>query len=126
MSDEPRVSDLLLHWEELREQGRPVPVEELCRDCPELLDELRRRVRALEALDPLLGPRPKPAAAGATLDHGASAGGAATGLEQPPPGPCRAARCRRSPAMRSCASWAAAAWASSTWPATPASIGWWR
>jgi D-alanyl-D-alanine carboxypeptidase len=45
-----RVEDLLLRWEELSERGESVTPEELCRDCPELLDELRRRVRALQAL----------------------------------------------------------------------------
>ena len=45
-----RVADLLLRWEELSERGEPVTPEELCRDCPELLDELRRRVRALQAV----------------------------------------------------------------------------
>src|SRR5262245_25600015 len=50
-----RLGDLLLRWEELHERGEPVTPEELCRDCPELLDELRRRVRALQALSPALG-----------------------------------------------------------------------
>src|SRR5262249_1527002 len=49
-----RVTDLLLRWEELSERGESVTPEELCRDCPELLDELRRRVRALQALDQAL------------------------------------------------------------------------
>src|SRR5262245_8135022 len=53
MSADP-VGDLLLRWEELSERGESVTPEELCRDCPELLDELRRRVRALQALDPAL------------------------------------------------------------------------
>src|SRR5215475_14076174 len=49
-----RVGDLLLRWEELSERGESVAPEELCRDCPELLDELRRRIRALQALSPAL------------------------------------------------------------------------
>jgi eukaryotic-like serine/threonine-protein kinase len=49
-----RVGDLLLRWEELSERGESVTPEELCRDCPELLDELRRRIRALQALNPAL------------------------------------------------------------------------
>src|SRR5262245_34609492 len=49
-----RVTDLLLRWEELSERGESVTPEELCRDCPELLDELRRRVRALRSLDTAL------------------------------------------------------------------------
>ena len=34
MTTDPRLSELLLQWEELNEQGRPISVEELCRDCP--------------------------------------------------------------------------------------------
>ncbi len=45
MLTEERLEDLLLRWEELQQQGRPVTAEELCRDCPELLGELRRRIR---------------------------------------------------------------------------------
>jgi WD40 repeat protein/serine/threonine protein kinase len=54
MSTDPRVSELLLQWEEEQEQGHLVSVEELCRDCPHLLDELRRKVTALQAMNPLL------------------------------------------------------------------------
>jgi WD40 repeat protein/serine/threonine protein kinase len=52
--DDVRLSDLLLQWEELHEQGRPIPLEEMCRDCPDLLDELRRRVAALQPMSPLV------------------------------------------------------------------------
>jgi serine/threonine protein kinase/tetratricopeptide (TPR) repeat protein len=61
MSTDPRVSDLLLTWEERREQGHPVSVEELCRDCPHLLPEVRRQVQALQAMNPILRPRPRTA-----------------------------------------------------------------
>src|SRR5262245_16237418 len=44
---------LLLRWEECWRHGQDVPAEELCRDRPELLDELRRRIERLKALDPL-------------------------------------------------------------------------
>jgi serine/threonine-protein kinase len=50
MTHDPRLSELLLQWEDLWEQGQPVSVEVLCRDCPELADELRRRVRVLQAM----------------------------------------------------------------------------
>ncbi len=50
MSDETTLADLLLRWEELREQGREVSAEELARPHPQLLCELRRRIAALEAL----------------------------------------------------------------------------
>ncbi len=54
MSVNERLADLLLRWEEMQEQGQPVTAEELCRDCPELLVELRRRIRALQSLNPAL------------------------------------------------------------------------
>jgi serine/threonine-protein kinase len=51
---ETRVNDLLECWEELRERGTPPSVEELCADCPELLEEVRRRIAALQAMDSAL------------------------------------------------------------------------
>ena len=52
MTQDPRLGDLLLDWEEAVQQGRPVSAEELCRDCPELLDDLRRQIQALETIAP--------------------------------------------------------------------------
>src|SRR5262245_7792908 len=74
-----RLGDLLLLWEEQHEQGRPVSPEELCRDCPELLDELRRRIQALRALRPALG------AAGGPPTEDAQAGSATTPGDEPGP-----------------------------------------
>ena len=45
-----QVEDLLLHWEELREQGGSVSPETLCQECPELLAEVRSKVKILEAM----------------------------------------------------------------------------
>src|SRR5579885_194381 len=45
MSSAARIHDLLLHWKSLQRQGRLTPPEELCRDCPELLDELRQLIQ---------------------------------------------------------------------------------
>jgi serine/threonine-protein kinase len=50
MSSAGPVSELLLRWEELRERGQSVSAEELCRDCPALVDDVRRRIAALEAV----------------------------------------------------------------------------
>jgi serine/threonine protein kinase/formylglycine-generating enzyme required for sulfatase activity len=47
MSLNPRVLDLLLRWEERCERGEPLSLEELCRDCPELLPEVRQRIQEL-------------------------------------------------------------------------------
>ncbi len=46
---DPRIIDLLLRYEEMQEQGRPITPEELCCDCTELLDELRRGIADLKA-----------------------------------------------------------------------------
>ncbi len=54
MSVNERLDDLLLRWEELQEQGQSITPEELCRDYPELLNELRRRIQALQSLNPAL------------------------------------------------------------------------
>jgi len=51
----PELADKLLEWERKRRDGTPVTPEELCADSPELVDELRRRIRRLEACDRLLG-----------------------------------------------------------------------
>jgi WD40 repeat protein/predicted Ser/Thr protein kinase len=50
-----RIADILLRYEELREQGQPVSARELCAACPELLAEVERHLRALHGLQPFLG-----------------------------------------------------------------------
>ena len=62
MSDADRVEDLLLHWEELREQGTRISPETLCRECPELLGEVSEKVGILEAMYRVpngVGPEPR-------------------------------------------------------------------
>src|ERR1700677_3383357 len=49
-----KIDELLLRWEERRRSGKPTSVEELCRDCPELREQLRTRVKALEKMDQIL------------------------------------------------------------------------
>jgi hypothetical protein len=44
-----KLQQLLELWDDLRTQGREPTVEELCRDCPELREELARRIAALKA-----------------------------------------------------------------------------
>ncbi|MBX6316017.1 MAG: serine/threonine protein kinase, partial [Isosphaeraceae bacterium] len=53
-ADETRLDDLLTRWGELRERGQSTTVEDLCSDCPELADELGRRIAALRGLDSTL------------------------------------------------------------------------
>jgi hypothetical protein len=55
MPDHTEVSDLLLQWEEAREQGQDLSPEKLCRDCPELLPQLKKQISALQQMNPLLG-----------------------------------------------------------------------
>src|SRR5262245_10409285 len=50
------VSELLLRWRELRRQGQPCSAELLCAECPDLTDELRHRIEAIEAMERRLGP----------------------------------------------------------------------
>ncbi|MBM4070880.1 MAG: serine/threonine-protein kinase [Planctomycetes bacterium] len=50
-----RLLDLLLGWQQGREQGRTITPEELCRDCPELLDEVKEQLRDLKSLQQFLG-----------------------------------------------------------------------
>jgi urea transport system substrate-binding protein len=54
MIDDARVEELLLTWEESRAVGEPLSAEELCRDCPELLEVIRRRIRDLRAISSVL------------------------------------------------------------------------
>ena len=54
-----KVFELLEHWDERRRKGAPVRIEELCRDCPELRDELARLIDALEQTDWLEEPGPE-------------------------------------------------------------------
>ncbi len=56
MPNDPKLDELLDHWEHLRAQGQTPLPEELCGDCPELLPKLRWRIRALEAVEQMLGP----------------------------------------------------------------------
>ena len=55
-SEEAGLTDLLIRWEELRERGESIPVEELCAREPELVDALRHRIDGLKAMAPLIGP----------------------------------------------------------------------
>ena len=41
-----RIEQLFWRWKELRDQGTPASSQEMCRDCPELLPELQKRLDA--------------------------------------------------------------------------------
>lgn len=46
----PSVDGLLSHWLRAREQGRDLSVEEVCRDCPELIPAVAARLDALRQM----------------------------------------------------------------------------
>jgi hypothetical protein len=48
-----RVIELLMQWEAARQAGRNITPDELCKDCPELLDEIRQRIADLALLTPM-------------------------------------------------------------------------
>jgi serine/threonine-protein kinase len=54
MDTEARINELLDRWEELRDLGNAPSIQSVCRDCPELAGELRRRIRAFREMDSVL------------------------------------------------------------------------
>src|SRR4051794_19453659 len=74
MSDTERLRELLLRWEELREQGQAVSPEQLCRSSPGLLPELRRGIQGLAAMNGLLGLPPGQPPAGPATGRWPAAG----------------------------------------------------
>src|SRR5262245_46565892 len=51
MPTNTRLHELLLQWEQMKNEGRPIAADELCRDCPELIETLQQKIRALETVD---------------------------------------------------------------------------
>src|SRR5262245_24649816 len=54
---ENKLEGLVRRWLDQQRQGKHIPLAELCRDCPDLLPELIRRVRE-ERADTHAGPDP--------------------------------------------------------------------
>jgi serine/threonine protein kinase len=48
--EESALADLVSLWQRRRAEGKPATPTELCRDCPELLPELERRIAVLERM----------------------------------------------------------------------------
>jgi hypothetical protein len=48
MTDDDLLTDLLLRWEELHDQGQPMTAEELCQDRTELAERLKQRIQDLQ------------------------------------------------------------------------------
>lgn len=55
MSTSDTIDDLMHRWESARQQGNDAAPEQLCADCPHHLDDLRRRIRAVLAMENVLG-----------------------------------------------------------------------
>lgn len=47
-SDEDTLADLLIQWEEILASGRDVSAQELCHECPQLIEQLARRIKAMK------------------------------------------------------------------------------
>jgi serine/threonine protein kinase len=69
MSEKPTIEQLLRQWVVLRKQGEEPDVGELCKDCPELADELRGRIAQLQADDAGTPRDTEPARPSSTQSH---------------------------------------------------------
>jgi hypothetical protein len=54
MIEQDKLEDLLDQWEAGRNQGQDLSPSELCRDCPELAEDLASEIRALKATEWML------------------------------------------------------------------------
>jgi len=50
----PSVDELLARWDEARQPGQTIGAEELCRNCPEQLEQLKRRIETLQSMEGFL------------------------------------------------------------------------
>jgi serine/threonine protein kinase len=57
VSDEEKISDMLLRWEEAQEQGEDLDAEFLCANCPEFIDDVRRQIASLRRMSWMSRPR---------------------------------------------------------------------
>jgi hypothetical protein len=54
MPKDSHITALLRRYEELRDAGRPVTAEEVCGNCPEMVEALKRHLEALAFVDSVL------------------------------------------------------------------------
>jgi predicted Ser/Thr protein kinase len=54
MNRESQLLALVVKWEESRANGTPVDPDELCRECPELLEELQQSLQSMAGIDAVL------------------------------------------------------------------------
>ena len=55
MSANSRLNELLARWQVLHDQRQPASAEELCHDCPELIEALRQKIEVARAMGALFG-----------------------------------------------------------------------
>jgi serine/threonine protein kinase len=55
MSPSDTIDELMLRWESARQQGNDPTPEEICADCPQFVDDLRRRIRAVTDMEQVFG-----------------------------------------------------------------------
>jgi tetratricopeptide (TPR) repeat protein len=55
MSSATNLDSLVSRWQHLQETGQTVSLQELCADCPEQLDELKRRLQVVASMMAFLG-----------------------------------------------------------------------
>jgi Protein kinase domain len=53
MTDD-RIGPLVKQWDDAFQQGRDIPADELCKDCPELAAEVAKRIEALKRIEDLI------------------------------------------------------------------------
>src|SRR5262249_51524001 len=82
MDSEARmISEILQRWDDLREEGRSIPVEELCAETPHLVSQVQQRIQDFLKMEKLmLGTKED---ADSVVDKGhESAGRTAEGVKQ--------------------------------------------
>jgi WD40 repeat protein/tRNA A-37 threonylcarbamoyl transferase component Bud32 len=67
MSEPLTMDDLVSRWQQRQRDGRPVPLEELCADCPERLEDLKQRLQALASMASFLDLAAPPPSGASTL-----------------------------------------------------------
>jgi ABC-type amino acid transport substrate-binding protein len=75
MTHDDRLFELVARWEERRRQGEDVTPEEVCSDCPERVEEMRRAIEKLEAINACLGVVTAPDAPTVAAPPGGPGGG---------------------------------------------------
>src|SRR5262249_41199054 len=58
MHTDPRLSSLVLRWQEERRQGRTPSLDDLCADCPELREAVQRQLDTLASMAAFPAPQP--------------------------------------------------------------------